>query len=125
VIRVAMTPEWRQAISWALAGAFGLVCLAGWEFWSSRTVRHGRGSSLDWDIPINDALDYIVNDSRETFPPPRTMTIRGVSVPASGTQHQAALSRLNQRLIFGELDISGHREIVPADLSQFRPTVDP
>jgi hypothetical protein len=112
-IQIAMTPEWRQAISWILAGLFGLICLTGWEIWSSRTFRFGRANSINWDISINDALDYIVNDSTETFPLPPTMEIRGMSIPATGTQHQAALSRLNQKLTFGDLDISGHKEIIP------------
>jgi hypothetical protein len=108
-----MTPEWRQAISWILAGLFGLICLIGWEIWSSRTFRFRRANSINWDISINDALDYIVNDSTETFPPPPTMGIRGMSIPATGTQHQAALSRVNQKLTSGDLDISGHKEIIP------------
>jgi hypothetical protein len=69
--------------------------------------RNRRQSSPDWNITINDALDYIVNDSRETFPPPPTITFRGIAVPASGTQHQGALTRLNQRLASGDLDVSG------------------
>ena len=64
-IQIAMTPEWRQAISWILAGFFGLICLIGWEIVSSRTSRLGRANSINWDISINDALDYIVNETDE------------------------------------------------------------
>jgi hypothetical protein len=39
--------------------------LIGWEIWSSRTFRFGRANSINWDISINDALDYIVNETDE------------------------------------------------------------
>jgi hypothetical protein len=103
-----------EGLSWISSDKARWAFVLGSILLFAGTYYRNRGQrSPDWDITINDALNYIENDSRETFPPPRTMTIRGVSVPASGTQHQAALVRLNQRLTFGELDISGHREIVP------------
>jgi hypothetical protein len=112
-IRVVMTPEWRQAISWVLAGAFGLIGLAGWEIWHARIHQRVRHAHPDWDITVNDVLDYIVNDSKEIFAAPPTLPIHGIMVPAWGTQHQSALVRLNQRVASGELDVSGCREILP------------
>lgn len=109
-IRVAMTPEWREAVSWMLAGSFGLLGLGGWEIWHRS---HRRGDHPDWDITINQVLNYIVNDSRELFPDPPKMQIGHTLVPASGTQHQSALVRLNERVASGRVDVSGYREILP------------
>jgi hypothetical protein len=63
-----------------------------------------------WDIRVNDVIDYIVNDSTEIFAAPPVMAIAGVSIPASGTEHQSALLKLNELLVSGHLNISGLRE---------------
>ena len=43
--------------------------------------------------PLHEVVQvYIVNDFTETFPPPPTMEIRGMSISATGTQHQAPVN---------------------------------
>jgi hypothetical protein len=67
LIREAMNPQWREAVAWILSGTAGLIVLALWE---TRPTWLRLPGQIKPNMRINDAVDYIVNDSRKKFPPP-------------------------------------------------------
>jgi hypothetical protein len=68
LIRAAMNPQMREAAAWIISGTVGLICVALWETRPSWLRLPGQ---IKPDMRINDVIDYIVNDSREGFPPCR------------------------------------------------------
>jgi hypothetical protein len=52
MIQTVMTPEWREAIAWMLAGALGLIGLGLWEF-APKLIR--KAASTKREIPVTTA----------------------------------------------------------------------
>ncbi len=80
------------------------------------------------DMPISDALNYIVNDSSIELKKPMPQEIeqlggaKGYLVNWPGIGHDDALSKVQSALNNGSIDAWGHREIAPNSFeSSFRP----
>jgi len=73
--------------------------------------------NLHYDMTISDAIEYIVNDSRAVLKqpaPPQIMEFgpaKGRRAVEAGVEHSDARALMNTKLISGELQIRGRRQI--------------
>jgi hypothetical protein len=115
-LELHLSPE---AISWISgdkarwAFVLGAGLLFAGTVYKNRANRQHIQPHLEWNIRVNDVLNYIVNDSVETFAAQRTITFRGSVIPASGIEYQSAILRLNERVASGRVAVSGYRETLP------------
>jgi hypothetical protein len=122
LIRAAMSPQSREAVAWILSGTIGLIGLFLWE--TRPTWLRLRGQ-IRPDMRINDAIDYIVNDSTEKLKqpgPPRKIEYghaAGGTMIEVGVQHEDARRILNNELISGNLRCWGKRQILGRHPIQF------
>lgn len=106
--------------------------------WGMYSLLHSEmekayGSSALPDLPIERAVDYIVNDSNTPLkqPPPPEISTTGPTagrlIITKGVEHMDALFKLEERLRRGDIEASGLRQLV-ADGAHFengRRRVDP
>jgi hypothetical protein len=125
VLIPADDPYWK---AWVLRGAifFG-VSSFGLLAWPTliRVIRHlsGKPSTLDvtasYDMPIDKAIDYIVNDSTQKLKqpcPPRIADFgpaKGHLLIEKGAEHSDAFRLVAEKAISGDIRILGRRERLP------------
>lgn len=120
MIRAVVTPEFKAALPWLLAGAIGLIGLGIWEV---RPKWLQRSRPVVPDMPIIEGLNYIVNDSiwkpSET-PPIRQFQIRGQTLAShpQGWRHQMALTELGGKIVAGAIVVWGRREFMPPTIQR-------
>lgn len=77
------------------------------------------------DMKINEALDYIVNDSKAKLKQPPAAKIedfgplKGHLVKWLGVEHKDARAKVNEKLIAGELSAWGYRQLQGLSMIQF------
>jgi hypothetical protein len=112
----------------SLGTAFAILG-AVWFFWPNARQTSTRRPAPD--TKINLALDYIVNDSDAKLKQPRKPYISqsgphaGRLVHECGVQHNDARAQLNSRLVAGELQAWGRRQIVCPMPNQFEDVLRP
>jgi hypothetical protein len=125
LIRAAMIPQSLQFISWILAGTIGLIGLFLWE-----TIYDWvKSREIKPDMQINDAIDYIVNDSAAKLrqpSPPRLIEhgqAAGRMLIEKGVEHEDARAKLNSELISGKVRCWGRRQITNVSPMRFEDSV--
>ncbi len=105
-----------------------IVGISFWGLWLAlkTSVKHDIGATQEQaDMPISDAIDYIVNDSTAKLKqpaPPKILEFgpgKGQLASEIGVEHGDARAKVNEKLISGELRIWGRREIDTSMPNQF------
>jgi membrane-associated protease RseP (regulator of RpoE activity) len=106
-----------------------IYLLIRYEFDRVNREREVPSEPLQQGTPIADAIDYIVNDSTAKLKQPGPAQIMGFG-PAKGrravevgVEHSDARTRLNEKLISGELRCWGRRQIDTHIANQFEHTL--
>jgi len=131
---IAVFPD-QPIFGWATIAASGVgaVLLGGHHFfgWFISPAEANSRNVFAPDIRINDALDYIVNDSCALIKhpePPEIMQhgpMAGQRVQLRGAQHADALAQINAKLNAGEIDAWGLRQINGSSPPQFEGHIRP
>jgi hypothetical protein len=100
---------------WGIPAFLIFILIAG-MYWIIKQL-HASTNPVP-DMKINEALDYIVNDSKAKLkqPPPEKIedfgpSIGRRSVKHLGVEHEDARAKVNEKLIVGELSAWGYRQL--------------
>jgi hypothetical protein len=98
----------------------GAICFTGPFLLAiaKRVFSRNNNSSICPDVRINDAIDYIVNDSRAKLKQPKSPWVeqfgpaKGHRMIEKGSEHQDALVKVREQAIAGRLQIWGKIEVL-------------
>jgi hypothetical protein len=108
-----------------------------WVLWklSKSSVETASAVQFNADMPIAEAIDYIVNDSiaklRQPAPPriAEYGPAKGRLLVEKGVEHSDALTKLNERIIVGDLKVWGLRQMpvthIANQFEHFRRPIEP